>query len=78
MSSNNCLSERELEVLQLVATGLTDKQVAKQLQLSHKTVRNHMDLTRAKLGAKTRGAAIAIALQRGIITPGEPEDEGKT
>ena len=77
MSSNNCLSEREMEVLQLVATGLTDKQVAEQLQLSHKTVRNHMDFIRAKLGAKTRGEAIAIAVHKGLITSGETEDEGE-
>lgn len=73
MSSKDCLTKRELEILQLVTQGLTDKQIAEQLQLSHKTVRNHMDFVRAKLGAKTRGEAIASVLIKGIVTRNEPD-----
>ncbi len=78
MSSKKCLTVRELEVLQLVARGLTDTQVAEQLQLSCKTVHNHVAFIRAKMGAKTRGEAIALALHKGIITGDESSDGSKT
>jgi DNA-binding NarL/FixJ family response regulator len=48
------LSKRELEVAGLVASGLTNAQVAQQLQLSHRTVENHVAHALAKLGARNR------------------------
>lgn len=48
------LSPRELEVVRLVAQGLTNKQVAEQLSLSKSTVGTHMDHVRDKLGLRKR------------------------
>ena len=61
------LTPRELEVLQLIARGLTNGQVGKQLYISTKTVSVHVSNLLAKLGASSRTEAAAIARQRGII-----------
>jgi DNA-binding CsgD family transcriptional regulator len=58
---------RELEVLQLLAGGRTDAQIADLLALSPATVQTHVRNARAKLGARTRAQAVAIALRRGLI-----------
>ena len=58
------LTTREREVLALLADGLTNKQIARQLGLSPKTVRNYVSLVLSKLGAKTRTEAAALALRR--------------
>lgn len=63
------LSERQIEVLQLVARGLTNKEVAKTLNLSQFTVRNHLNHITQKLEATDRTEAIFIALQIGLISP---------
>jgi DNA-binding NarL/FixJ family response regulator len=62
------LSEREVEVLQLVARGLTNKDVARTLNLSQFTVRNHLNHITQKLEATDRTEAIYIALHTGIIS----------
>ena len=61
------LTPREREVFHLLALGLTGREVAEQLLISHDTVRTHVRNVIVKLGAKTRGQAIAIALTRGEI-----------
>jgi DNA-binding CsgD family transcriptional regulator len=58
---------REREVLQLLAGGRTDGQIAELLELSPATVQTHVRNAKAKLGARTRAQAVAIALQRGLI-----------
>jgi DNA-binding CsgD family transcriptional regulator len=58
---------RELEVLGLLAGGRTDGQIAELLALSPATVQTHVRNAKAKLGARTRAQAVAIALQRGLI-----------
>lgn len=63
------LSARELEILQLVAKGLTNKEVANTLSLSQFTVRNHLNHITQKLDASDRTEAIFIALQTGLISP---------
>jgi DNA-binding NarL/FixJ family response regulator len=63
------LSVRETEVLQLVATGLTNKEVARTLSISQFTVRNHLNHITQKLDATDRTEAIFIALQTGLISP---------
>lgn len=63
------LSLRETEVLQLVATGLTNKEVANTLNISQFTVRNHLNHMAQKLDATDRTEAIFIALQNGLISP---------
>jgi DNA-binding NarL/FixJ family response regulator len=61
------LSARELEVLGLVAEGLTNKQIAEALVLSQNTVIRHVANIFAKLDAGNRAAAVAIATERGLM-----------
>jgi len=63
------LSNREREVLDLLARGLTGEQVAEQLVLSAETVKTHVRNAMNKLEAHTRVHAIAIALREGYISP---------
>ena len=63
------LTERERQVLQLLATGKTSKEVAKHLGLSAKTVENHRARLLEKLGVTNNPAAIGLAYQQGVITP---------
>ena len=60
------LTARELEVLALVAQGLTNADIAKRLFLSEKTVASHVSAVLRKLGARTRGEAGAEAVRRGL------------
>jgi pimeloyl-ACP methyl ester carboxylesterase/DNA-binding CsgD family transcriptional regulator len=57
------LTAREREVLALLSEGLTNKQIARRLDLTPKTVRNYVSLVLSKLGAATRTEAAAIALR---------------
>ncbi|MEU8637633.1 response regulator transcription factor [Amycolatopsis sp. NPDC048633] len=61
------LSQRELEVLTLVARGSTNKEAAKKLFISEATVKTHLIHTYAKLGVKDRAAAVAVAFERGLL-----------
>ena len=61
------LSERELEIIELVATGLTNQEIAKQLMISKRTVDNHVSNIFAKTGAKNRVALINWAMDNGKI-----------
>ena len=61
------LTEREREVLSLVAGGLTGGDIAGQLVLSPETIKSHVQNAMAKLGAHTRAHAVAIALRTGQI-----------
>ena len=63
-------TSREREVLRLLATGATDGQIASLLELSPATVQTHVRNAKAKLGARTRAQAVALALQRGMIRTG--------
>ena len=61
------LSERELEIIELVATGLTNSEIASQLMISKRTVDNHVSNVFAKTGAKNRIALINWAMDQGKI-----------
>jgi DNA-binding NarL/FixJ family response regulator len=63
------LSPREREILGLLSKGLSGEEAAKQLFLSSETVRTHVRNAMNKLGATTRVHAVALALQRGEISP---------
>jgi predicted ATPase/DNA-binding CsgD family transcriptional regulator len=65
--SGDGLSEREAEVLGMVAEGLTDGQVAAKLYLSPRTVGQHLRNTYRKLGVNSRAAATRVAIERGLI-----------
>jgi DNA-binding NarL/FixJ family response regulator len=61
------LSGREVEVLRLVARGLSNKQIAAQLGLSPKTVGHHVSHVYAKAGVSTRAAAALFAVEHGLL-----------
>jgi DNA-binding NarL/FixJ family response regulator len=61
------LSQRELEVLTLVAMGLSNKEIAQNLFISDKTARNHVVSCLTKLGANDRTEAATTAIRRGLI-----------
>ena len=60
------LSEREAEVLRLVAAGLTNAQVAERLYLSRRTVDAHLTSIFRKLGVNSRSAATRFAVEHGL------------
>jgi len=60
------LSGREAQVLALVATGLSNRQIARELALSDHTVANHLTSVFNKIGCNNRAAATAFALRRGL------------
>ena len=60
------LTTRETEVLRLVAKGLTAKQVAERLVLSHRTVENHVQNTLSKLQLHNRAQLVRYAVERGL------------
>jgi DNA-binding NarL/FixJ family response regulator len=62
------LSAREIEVLQLVARGNSNKEVGKALHISTATVKTHLIHIYTKLGVDDRTAAVTTALEKGIIT----------
>lgn len=62
------LSAREIEVLQLVAKGASNKEVGKALHISTATVKTHLIHIYNKLGVDDRTAAVTTALEKGIIT----------
>jgi two-component system, NarL family, response regulator len=63
----DALSEREVEVLQCIARGAANKEVAFQLRISEETVKVHVKHILDKLGVTDRTHAVTIALRRGII-----------
>jgi len=72
------LSQREFEVLQLVAAGTTSREAAARLFISEATVKTHLLHIYAKLGVSDRAAAVAEAFNRGLLTPGKaPPTPGK-
>ncbi|MGC2299506.1 MAG: response regulator transcription factor [Acidobacteriaceae bacterium] len=61
------LSSREIEILRMVSKGLTNKEIARVLQISQYTVRNHLNHISAKLDVTDRTEAAMVAMQQGII-----------
>lgn len=67
-SSGPRLSDRETEILRYVAKGLTAKQIAEQLSLSHRTVENHVQATFRKLQVANRVELTRYAIEHGLDT----------
>ena len=61
------LSRREVEVLEAVAAGESNKEIANRFSLAESTVKGHMNNILAKLGVDDRTAAVVVAHRRGII-----------
>lgn len=68
-SSGTALTERELEILHLLASGARPVEVGKQLFVSIKTVKNHLTNIYSKLGVQTAAQAVAEAYRRGLVAP---------
>jgi DNA-binding NarL/FixJ family response regulator len=66
-ATDEALSSREIAVLQLIAAGNANKEVAAQLSIAEDTVKSHVTNILAKLGANDRTHAVTLALKRGII-----------
>lgn len=61
------LKERELEVLALMVTGMTNPQIAAELYLSRSTIKVHVSAILSKLGVETRTEAVAVAVEQGLV-----------
>jgi DNA-binding NarL/FixJ family response regulator len=64
------VTEREVEVLELLARGLGNREMARELFVSEATVKSHLSHVYAKLGVDTRAGAVAAAIERRIIRSG--------
>ena len=69
------LAERDVEILQLVARGQSNQEIADQLALSEKTVRNRLSLVFRRLHLRNRTEAALYALQQGLVDPPDPSPE---
>ena len=65
--SDDDLTEREIQILRLIAAGNANKQIADQLSIAEATVKSHVVNLLSKLGANDRAHAVTIGLMRGII-----------
>ena len=62
------LSERELDVLELMIQGMNNPQIAEELVISRSTVKFHVSSILAKMGVDSRTEAVAIAVQNNLVT----------
>lgn len=66
------LTPRELEILEMVSKGLTNKEIGRAIQVSHFTVRNHVRHIIAKLEVGDRTEAATVAIQQGLLMAYDP------
>jgi len=70
---DEALSDREIEVLKLVAAGNSNKEIGAHLHITEQTAKAHMKRIVAKLGANDRTHAVTLALNRGFLTADPPK-----
>jgi DNA-binding NarL/FixJ family response regulator len=68
----NVLTEREREVLGLVAAGLSNDEIAERLYVSPLTSKTHVNRAMTKLGVRDRAQLVIIAYETGLVRPGDP------
>ena len=68
-SAATTITEREVQVLELLSRGMGNKEIARELFVSEATVKSHLSHVYTKLGVETRAGAVAAAIERRIIRP---------
>jgi two-component system, NarL family, response regulator LiaR len=71
--SPEALTERETEVLRLLAQGLSNKQIARTLNNTEQTIKSHVSRILSKLGVQSRTQATLYAIRIGLVSPGSAE-----
>ncbi|MFU0243686.1 response regulator transcription factor, partial [Streptomyces scabiei] len=75
LSGPDCLSDRERQVLTLVARGLTNTEIAGALGLSPLTAKTHVSRIMGKLEARDRAQLVIVAYESGLVTPGADQPQ---